>query len=97
MGPDNLTPEETDKVITTRLHGLETQVLIEGLKQTPRASMSRGVIGLSSREPGGTLVVNASSSSGGLRDCIRVVLSVWPSISGWIGQPAGQGEDSSAG
>lgn len=84
LGPRNLTPEETLKVISTRLETVETQVLVEGLKNTPKASMSRGVIGLSSREPGGTLVVNASSSSGGMRDCLKVILAVWPSISGWI-------------
>ena len=84
LGPRNLTPEETIKVISTRLETVETQVLVEGLKNTPKASMSRGVIGLSSREPGGTLVVNASSSSGGMRDCLKVILAVWPSFSGWI-------------
>ena len=84
IGPDNLTPEESLKVITTRLHGLETQVLIVGLKNTKYAGLSRGVIGFSSREPGGTLVVNAPSSSGGMRDTLGVILELWPKLYWWI-------------
>src|SRR5699024_11085172 len=49
LGPRNLTPEETIKVISTRLETVESQVLVEGLKNTRKASMSRGVIGLTSR------------------------------------------------
>src|SRR5699024_9634341 len=84
LGPRDLTPERTIEVISTRLETVETTVLDEALKRTPKASMTRGVIGLPSREPGGTLVVNASSSSGGVRDCLKVILALCPSISGWI-------------
>lgn len=85
FGPHNLTPEETLELISTRLNGLETQVLIEGLKNTPRAGLSRGVIGLTTREPGGTLVVNAPASRGGVRDTLKVILGLWPNLSEWIG------------
>lgn len=84
LGPKNLTPEETEARITTRLHGVEGTILAEGLKHSARAGLSRGVVGLTSRERGGALIVNAPSSKGGVEDCLSVVLALWPSISEWI-------------
>lgn len=84
LGPNNLTPEVTEARITTRLHGVEGTILAEGLKHSTRAGLSRGVVGLTSRERGGTLIVNAPSSKGGVEDCLGVVLALWPSIAEWI-------------
>lgn len=84
LGPNNLTPEVTEARITTRLHGVEGTILAAGLQRSPRAGLSRGVVGLTSRERGGTLIVNAPSSTGGVEDCLSVVLTLWPSIAEWI-------------
>lgn len=84
LGPRNLTPEVTEEFISTRLHGIETQVLIAGLEQSPRAGLCRGVIGLTSREPGASLIVNAPSSHGGVNDTLGVILALWPSLTEWV-------------
>lgn len=84
LGPNNLTPEATEARITTRLTGVEGSILAEGLKHSARAGLSRGVVGLTSRQRGGTLIVNAPSSKGGVEDCLNVVLGLWPSIAEWV-------------
>lgn len=84
LGPNNLTPEETMARISTRLHGVEGTMLMHGLHHSPRAGLTRGVVGLTSREPGGCLIVNAPGSRGGVEDALEVVLELWPSIAEWI-------------
>lgn len=84
LGPNNLTPEATQERITTRLHGVETQILLTGLQHSDRAALCRGVVGLTSREPGGSLIVNSPGSRGGTADTLAVVLSLWPSIAEWL-------------
>lgn len=79
--PSNLTPEATEPFITTRLHAIEQMVLLEGLKNTRHAAMTRGLIGFSSREAGGSLIVNAPGSSGGVKDTLGVILELWPRLS----------------
>ncbi|WP_018295795.1 MogA/MoaB family molybdenum cofactor biosynthesis protein [Corynebacterium lubricantis] len=86
VGARNLTPEATLGVITTRLEGLENQILFEGLKSSQQAGLSRGVVGLTSRESNGVLIVNAPSSPGGVRDALTVIASVWPNIQERLGQ-----------
>lgn len=85
LGPTNLTPEVSLTHISTRLHGVETNILIEGLQHSERAGLCRGVVGLTSREPGGSLIVNAPSSRGGIRDTLVVILRLWPSLTEWVG------------
>lgn len=84
LGPSNLTPEATQERITTRLHGVETQILLAGLEHSDRAALCRGVVGLTSREPGGSLIANAPGSRGGVADTLSVVLALWPSIAEWL-------------
>lgn len=79
--PRNLTPEATEGFISTRLFGLEQLVLMEGLHNTRHAAMSRGIIGFTSRSEGGSLIVNAPGSRGGVEDTLRVVLEFWPRLS----------------
>ncbi len=80
VGARNLTPEVTLERVDCRLTGLEQQVLIEGLKHSDKAGLSRGVIGLTSRGPDAALIVNAPSSLGGIRDSLTVVLPLLESI-----------------
>lgn len=87
LGPRNLTPEATGDIITTRLEGLERQILIEGLKSSDHAGLTRGIVGLTRRDEQGSLIVNAPSSAGGVRDALGVIISVWPNIAERIGVP----------
>lgn len=79
--PRNLTPEATEPFLSTRLFGLEQMVLLEGLKHTRHAAMSRGLIGFTSRGSEGSLIVNAPGSRGGVEDTLKVVLELWPRLS----------------
>ncbi|WJY89537.1 bifunctional molybdenum cofactor biosynthesis protein MoaC/MogA [Corynebacterium confusum] len=76
---DNDTPEVTEEFIAARMWGLETQVLLEGLKNSPRAGLCRGIIGVTSCPPG-TLLVNSASSVGAVEDTLAVVLPLLKDI-----------------
>ncbi|GAB3701015.1 molybdopterin-binding protein [Corynebacterium nasicanis] len=80
LGPRNLTPEATAPHVTMELTGLMMQVLVAGLANTAQAGLSRGLIGLTGREPGDALIVNAPSSRGGVRDTLGVVCPLLPNI-----------------
>lgn len=80
VGARNLTPEVTRERIECELTGLEQQVLIEGLKHSEKAGLSRGAIGLTSRGGQAALIINAPSSAGGVRDSLGVVLPLLDSI-----------------
>lgn len=84
LGPRNLTPEASEAFITTRLHGVESHILIEGLKHSQRAGLCRGLVGLTSRYKGASLIVNAPSSQGGVQDALNIIMRLWPSITEWL-------------
>nr|WP_229116835.1 MogA/MoaB family molybdenum cofactor biosynthesis protein [Actinomyces bovis] len=71
--PRDLTPEGTAPLLALRLEGIEAQIRAYGLNQTPRAALSRGLVGVTNREADGTLVVNAPGSCGGVKDTVAVV------------------------
>lgn len=79
--PRNLTPEATEPFLGTRLYAMEQLVLLEGLKETRHAAMSRGMIGFTTRDEGGSLIVNAPGSPGGVKDTLTVILDMWPRLS----------------
>lgn len=79
LGRTNFTPEVTEKYISARLHGVETQVLLRGLESSAKAGLSRGIIGMTSHG-GGSLVVNTASSVGAVEDALGVVLPLLPDI-----------------
>ena len=76
----NVTPEVTERYVHVRLHGVETQVLMEGLKNSPKAGLCRGIIGLDRH--GGNLIINSASSRGAVEDTLGVVLPLLPDILG---------------
>lgn len=80
LGPRNQTPEATAPLLTVRLDGLVTQVLLQGLASTPQAGLSRALIGLTGRGPGDALIINSPSSLGAVRDTLGVVCPLLPSI-----------------
>lgn len=79
-GERNLTPEETAARLAVRLTGIETQILIEGLKSTTRAGLSRGLVGLTERGDRGTLIVNSAGSVGAVRDSLGIVVPLIDAI-----------------
>ena len=80
LGPRNQTAEATAELLEVTLTGLMTQVLVEGLAHTPQAGLSRALIGLTGRGPTDSLIVNAPSSTGAVRDTLGVVLPLLPHI-----------------
>lgn len=73
VAPRDFTPEACAPLIQCRLEGVEQAVLIEGLKHTPLAGLSRCQVGLSGRGEDAALIVNAPGSTGGVRDAASVV------------------------
>ena len=49
LKPRNRTPEAALEFIDTRLEGLERHILVQGLQSTKLAGLSRGYVGLTSR------------------------------------------------
>ena len=61
LSPRDITPEATAKVIDRAWANLSAFLLIEGLKQTPFAPLSRGLAGMR----GATLIINLPGSPDG--------------------------------
>ncbi|MDO5747246.1 MAG: MogA/MoaB family molybdenum cofactor biosynthesis protein [Actinomycetaceae bacterium] len=78
--PRDLTPEATQPLVQVRLDGIAHQIREYGLKNTPLASLSRGIVGITQRGSKGVLIVNAPGSRGGVKDTIAVVGPLIPHI-----------------
>lgn len=78
--PHDLTPEATAPLLVARLEGIEAQVRAHGLEHTPLAGLSRGLVGVTSRQADGALVVNAPGSRGGVEDTVAVVGPLIPHV-----------------
>ena len=51
-----------------------------GLAKTPLAGLSRGLVGVTSRDSAGALVVNAPGSRGGVKDTVAVIGPLVPHV-----------------
>lgn len=80
LGPRNYTPEATAPLLAAELPGIATQILLRGLDSTPLAGLSRGLVGVTARGPGASLIVNAPHSRGGVRDAVAVIGPLLPHI-----------------
>ena len=69
LGPRDVTPEATRAVIDREAIGLAEALRNAGLRQTPRAALSRGVAGTR----GNTLIVNLPGSTSGVTDGVAVL------------------------
>lgn len=78
--PRDLTPEATLPFLDCRMEGLEAQVRTHGLSKTPLAGLSRGYIGVTSRDDEGALIINAPGSRGGVKDVIEVMGPLVPHV-----------------
>ena len=78
--PRDLPPEGTAPRLTARLEGIAAQIRAYGLTKTPLSGLSRGLVGVTSREATGALVVNAPGSRGGVKDTVAVVGPLVPHV-----------------
>lgn len=76
----DLTPDATAPFLICKLEGIMQQILLQGLKNTPLAGLSRGLIGISSRGSTGVIIANAPGSRGGVKDTVAVLGPLIPHI-----------------
>lgn len=74
LGPRDITPETTKKVLEKELSSLSQWMQIEGSKKTPRALLSRGIIG----SRGKSLIVNLPGSPKGAQESLSLILDLIP-------------------
>ena len=87
VGPRDLSPEAAAPLLAVRLEGVEQAMRAAGLPKVPTAALSRGLVGLTSRDARAVLVVNAPGSVGGARDAVDVV---GPLVDHIVGQARGE-------
>ena len=74
VSPRDVTPDATLEVIDKDIPGMAEVMRFESLKKTPRAMISRAVVGLRGR----TLIINLPGSPKGVRENLSAIL---PAIS----------------
>jgi molybdopterin adenylyltransferase len=74
LGPRDVTPEATTRVIDREAPGLEELMRSAGLAHTPMAALSRAVAG----SRGSTLIVNVPGSPNAVQESLEAVLPVIP-------------------
>ncbi len=74
LSPRDVTPEATLEVIDKQIHGITEAMLIEGLKKTRRAMLSRAVAGIR----GSCLIINLPGSPKAVKENLEVILEVIP-------------------
>lgn len=74
LSPRDVTPEATLEVIDKQIHGITEAMLIEGLKKTQRAMLSRAVAGIR----GSCLIINLPGSPKAVKENLEVIIDVLP-------------------
>ncbi len=72
LSPRDVTPEATQRIIDREVPGMAELMRLEGLKATPRAALSRGVVGVRSS----TLIVNLPGSLKGVRESLQALVPI---------------------
>lgn len=74
LAPRDRTPEATRKVLDFEVPGLAELMRAEGIKKTPKAALSRGLVGVR----GQTLIVNLPGSPKGASESLEAILGILP-------------------
>jgi molybdopterin adenylyltransferase len=74
LSPRDRTPEATRPVLDREIPGLAEAMRLEGMKHTPRAMLSRALVG----QRGHSLIVNLPGSTKGVRESLGAILDVIP-------------------
>ena len=74
LGPRDITPEATRRVIEREAPGLAELMRAEGMRKTPMAALSRGIAGA----VGSTLIVNLPGSTKAVAENLNAILPVLP-------------------
>lgn len=74
LSPRDNTPEATLRVVHRLVPGIPEALRAEGLKNTPRAMLSRGVAGVRGR----TLIINLPGSPRGVKEAFTVLAASLP-------------------
>jgi len=74
----DVTPEATRAVCDRLIDGVSELMRAEGRRQTPLASLSRGVCGILSGKNGAALILNVPGSPAGAVSSLRAALPVLP-------------------
>lgn len=84
ISPRDWTPEATELLLAAQLPGLAEQIRQRGLGMAHAAMLSRGLVGVTGRVTGASLVINAPGSPGGVRDAVAVLGPVLAHILGQL-------------
>lgn len=74
LAPRDRTPEATKALLDFEVPGLAERMRAEGVKQSPKAALSRGLVGVRAQ----TLIVNLPGSPKGARESLEAVIGVLP-------------------
>ena len=86
LAPRDVAPEATRAVIDREVPGIAEAIRAEGLKNTPRAALTRGIAGLR----GATLIINLPGSRKAVSESLGAVMEILPHA---VEKAAGSGED----
>lgn len=74
VSPRDVTPEASEQVIEKRLYGMEMAMMLEALKHTPTAMLSRAVVGVRKQ----TLIINLPGSPNAVQQNLKAILPAIP-------------------
>jgi len=83
LTPRDVTPQATLAVIDHEVPGLAEAMRAAGLRTTPMAALSRGVVGVRGR----TLIVNLPGSPSGARESLEAIIETLPHAVEMLGGP----------
>ena len=74
LGPKDITPEATARIIERPVPGISEIIRIKGFKKTDRAVLSRGISGIK----GKTLIINLPGSPKGVQESFKLIKKIIP-------------------